>query len=155
MASAITDAVDIPLLNLVEMAADQAASLLGPGGKVGLLASPAVFHTHLYNNALEKRGLTAVWPASFDVMLRAIRTIKAGGDLNAARQDLKQVSQELIVSGSEIQIVACSEFSIIADCVPSDARAFDSLDVLAKATADYSLSRQVSLEPDLRRAFEP
>lgn len=41
-AKAITDAVTVPLLNMVELAADHAVGTLGKGGCVGVLASPAV-----------------------------------------------------------------------------------------------------------------
>lgn len=139
-AKEILDVVDIPLLNLVDLAADHAFRLLGRNGKVGLLASPAVFQTRLYGSALEKRGLTAIWPKSIDATLKPIRAIKAGENQIAARHELAQVSRELSETGAEVQIIACSEFSIIADCIAPNARAFDSLDVLAKAAAKHSLT---------------
>ncbi len=59
-AKAITDAVDIPLLNMVELAADYAAKTLGAGACVGMLASPAVRHTRLFETALSEPGLSVV-----------------------------------------------------------------------------------------------
>lgn len=139
-AGAIVGAVEIPLLNIIELAADHARQVLGTGGRVGLLASPAVFHTCLYDRALEERGLQGVWPKSFDTMLQAIRIIKAGGDQEAARKALKSVSNELSELGADIQLIACSEFSIIADCIDDSARAFDTLDLLANATTAFALA---------------
>lgn len=139
-AGAITAVVDIPLINLIELASDHAAQLLGSGGSVGLLASPAVFHTRLYDKALAQRGLHAIWPASEETMLQAIRTIKAGRDLAAASQALRTMSAELVARGADLQLIACSEFSIIAGCLDGVAETIDTLDLLAEAATTFSLA---------------
>ena len=139
-ADAITSAADIPLINLIRLASDHVAHVLGSGGRVGLLASPAVYHTRLYDEALEQRGLHAVWPASLDRMLQAIRVIKSGRDLHLARAALMAMSAELATRGADLQLIACSEFSVIADCLEGSARVIDTLDLLANAAAAVSLA---------------
>lgn len=141
-AGAISNAVNIPLLNLIDLAVDHAASALGPGGRIGLLASPALHRTGLYDETLKKKGLTAVWPTSMDAMLAAIRAIKSGGDQLAIATDLTRISGELSDAGAEMQLVACSEFSIIAGHLPAEANAIDTIDLLADATARFSLNGQ-------------
>ncbi|CUH51162.1 cysteate racemase [Shimia marina] len=132
-ADAITGAVDIPLLNMVELAADHAAGALGSGGRVGMLASPAVRRTQLYEKALSARGLSVIWPSKYDPMLAAVRTIKAEGPGGMARDTLLAASQELAAAGAGLQFVACSEFSLIADSVAPDANAVDTVDLLVQA----------------------
>ena len=78
-AGAIRAAICVPFLDMVALASDHAADRLGPGGRVGLLASPAVRMTGLYEAALGARGLDTLWPEDDAPMLAAIREIKAGG----------------------------------------------------------------------------
>jgi len=137
-AGAISGAVDIPLLNMVELAADHAAETLGSGGCVGILASPAIRRTRLFSKALEARGLKALWPRNEDPMLDAIRAIKADGPCTTARDVLLSASVELASAGAGLQFIACSEFSIIADSVAPDIRVVDTIDLLASAIVAFS-----------------
>jgi len=132
-AGAIIEAVDIPLLNMVELAADHAAKALGPGGLVGMLASPAVRYTGLFEKAFSKRGLSVIWPARDDRMLTAIRAIKVEGPSDKARETLFDASRALLAAGTGLQFVACSEFSIIADSVDPEAEVVDTIDLLVRA----------------------
>jgi aspartate racemase len=137
-ASAIVEAVDIPLLNMVELAADHAYASLGVGGRVGMLASPAVRRTRLFELALEARGLSTIWPDDDDAMLAAIRAIKVNGPTQAARDRLLAASAEQVAKGAELQFVACSEFSIIAHSVAPGVRAVDTIDLLTEAIVQAS-----------------
>lgn len=137
-AAAITDAATIPLLNMVELAVDRAARMIGPGGCVGMLASPALQRVGLFDTAFQARGMSVVWPADEGKMLAAIRRIKAGDSYNEARQTLNTVSAELIGAGADMQLIACSEFSIIADSVAADVIAVDTIDLLVDAIIAFS-----------------
>jgi len=140
-AGAITQAVDIPLLNMVELAADHADRVLGLGGRIGMLASPAVKHTKLFETFLEPRGFNVIWPKQDDQMLRAIRSIKTQGPSDAARSALRTASDELKIAGADLQFVACSEFSIIADSVATDVQVVDTIDLLVAAIVAFSTTR--------------
>ena len=137
-APAITKAVKIPLLNMVDLAADHALATLAPGGSIGMLASPAVKKTHLFERALQARGLTTIWPDDDASMLTAIRAIKANGPCQSARDILTAASAELVAKGGRLQFVACSEFSLIAESAAPEARAVDTLDLLVRAIIDIS-----------------
>lgn len=139
-ADAIRDAVSIPFLNMVELSADLAARSVAKGGRVGMLASPAVRLTALFDKALAARGLTALWPQDEDAMLGAIRAIKAKGPCDEARAALAGASAELAAAGATFQFIACTEFSLIADSAAPDAEAVDTLDVLVSAIKEFSLS---------------
>ncbi|MCK0142790.1 amino acid racemase [Aliiroseovarius sp. F20344] len=135
-ANAITEAVDIPLLNMVDLAAEYAVKTLGAGGCVGMLASPAVRHTRLFETALTARGVSVVWPKRDEPMLDAIRSIKAEGPGATSRAALHAASEELLKSGAKLQFVACSEFSLIADSVSPEAHVVDTIDLLTQAIVE-------------------
>jgi aspartate racemase len=133
----ITDAVRIPLLDIVEISCDHAAAALGPGARVGLLASPAVRRTGLFDKALARRGLSALWPENEDPLLAAIRDIKVNGPGQPARQALRTASEHLSARGAAFQFIACSEFSLIADSVAPGVQGVDTLDLLTKAIVRF------------------
>lgn len=132
-ASFIKGAVRIPFLDMVEIAADYAFDSLGPGASIGMLASPAVQKTRLFNQSLEARGLSVLWPKDQDAMLAGIRAIKIHGPCESARDVLAAASSELVEAGAALQLVACSEFSIIGNSVAPDSNAVDTIDLLTDA----------------------
>ena len=137
---AIVEAVSIPFLNMVELSVDHAARTVRPGGVIGALASPAVQKTGVFDKALQGRGLRALWPTDGQAMLSAIRTIKANGPCRQARDTLRRASEELSGLGATFQLVACSEFSLIADCAAPSVQTVDTLDVLVDAIREFSLA---------------
>jgi len=54
-----------------------------------------------------------------------------------AREILASASQELLSKGAAVQIIACTEFSLIADVVQRPV--IDTLDVLAEAVVAFSI----------------
>lgn len=145
-APAIRAAVNLPFLDMIELSADRAAQLTGAGGSVGILASPAVQKVGLFDGSLTKRGLTPLYPDSeaAERMLSAIRLIKAEGPCSAAREILRVVSAELASRGAGVQMIACTEFSLIADAAAGTATVFDTLDCLVEEVVRFSGGRPAS-----------
>lgn len=139
-APAITNAVDIPLLNMIDLGAEHAVRTVGKGGCVGVLASPATQRTGLFDAVFAAQGVTLVWPEQSAAMLEAIKMIKADGPVPAARDLFTQASSSLVAQGADLQLVACSEFSLIADSVATGAQAIDTVALLAQAIVDFSTS---------------
>lgn len=137
----IVAAADVPFLDMVELSADAAAAAVAPGHRVGILASPAVHQTGLFDTALDARGIAAVWPADAGAMLGAIRAVKAKGPCDEARSALALASSELLAKGAVVQLIACTEFSLIADSTAPGAEAVDTLDVLVRAIRDFACDR--------------
>ncbi|MEI2805312.1 MAG: amino acid racemase [Albidovulum sp.] len=138
-APAIRDAVTVPFLDMVTLAVARARALAGPGGRVGVLASPAVRRTALFEARMAAAGLEPLYPEDEAALLSAIRRIKAAGADGTARDVLGAVSAGLVARGARVQMIACTEFSLIADAVAEDAVAFDTLDVLVEAIRDFAL----------------
>lgn len=145
-APAIRSAVSVPLLDMVALSVAHAANLAGPGGLIGVLASPAVRKVGLFDAALAQQGLTAIYAQDEASMLAAIREIKAKGPQPGARQTLRAASKDLAVRGASVQLVACTEFSLIADSVAPEVRSFDTLDVLVGAIKNFALGQRTPAE---------
>jgi len=137
-AKAITDTVSIPLLNMVEVAATHAADVVGKGGSVGMLGSPAVRKTKLFENAMTAHNINVIWPKHDDCMLDAIRMIKSDGPCAGAREIMLVASNELDAAGADLQFIACSEFSLIVDSVAPNAKIVDTVDLLVDAILAFS-----------------
>lgn len=145
-APAIRAAVDVPFLDMVALSAAHAATLAGVGGTVGLLASPAIRKVGLYDAALSQHGLTAIYPEDEAAMLAAIRAIKTKGPHPDARQTLIAASKGLADRGASVQLIACTEFSLIADSVAPDILTFDTLDLLVDAIKTFALDVRAMTE---------
>lgn len=131
-APAIAAAVRIPLLDMVQLSAARAASRAGTGGRVGILASPAVKRIAIFDEALAAHGLSAVYPADQEALLAAIREIKAGGRTARPVAALRSAAAELARADTGVRLIACTEFSIVADTLPDRAGTIDTLDVLVE-----------------------
>ncbi len=137
---AIKREVSIPFLDMVDLSVERAVRSLEPGAAVGMLASPAVHQIGLFDKALDRRGLRAIWPVDAQAMLNAIRAIKANGPCQQARDTLRLASNELAERGANFQLVACSEFSLIADSAAPEVQAEDTLDALVGAIRKFSIA---------------
>jgi len=140
-ADAITDAVSIPLLNMIDLAAQNARHKVGKGGCVGILASPALRQIGLFERAFETYGISVIWPDLDAEMLTAIRQIKADGPVPKACSALMQASSELVAMGATLQFIACSEFSLISESVAEDAQVVDTVDLLTRAIVNFSTAQ--------------
>jgi aspartate racemase len=136
---AIRGAVSLPFLDMVELSADHALDEIGKGGCIGILASPAVRMTGLFDGALAARGLTSLWPKDDAKMLRAIQAVKADGPCPEAREIIATAAGELAARGADLLLVACSEFSMLVDSIATDLQVVDTLDVLVQAIREFSI----------------
>lgn len=147
----IRSAVTVPFLDMIALSVRHARALATPSQTViGILASPAVQKVGLFDAALATEGLTALYPSDAGAMLTAIRQIKAHGPSPLARQSLHAASQELRARGAQVQMIACTEFSLIADAVVTDIAAFDTLDLLVNAIVKFAQTQSAEEEQATR-----
>ncbi|WP_199533350.1 aspartate/glutamate racemase family protein [Rhodovulum sp. 12E13] len=133
---AIRGAARIPFLDMVALSA--AACAGAEGGRIGMLASPAVRRTALFERAFAAHGLEAVWPDDEAGVLASIRAIKAGGASEAAAAGLRAASERLAEAGARVQLVACTEFSLAMHLLPGNVDARDTLDALVAAIVAHA-----------------
>jgi aspartate racemase len=140
-ADAVRGAAGVPFLDMVALSVAKARMLAGEGAAVGILASPAVRRVGLFDGPMAAAGLVPLYASDEEATLAAIRSIKAHGPTEASRAALKAASVELLGRGARIQMVACTEFSLIAEAVADGVTAFDTLDVLVAAIVAYSFGQ--------------
>lgn len=136
---AIAASVPIPMLNMVELTASSVAAAR-TGGAVGLLSSPAVEKTGIFERAFRRHDCEVAYPEDRQSILAAICTIKAGREEDAV-PILRAAALELAAAGSQVAVIGCSEFSIVApllDDVPLTL--VDSLDVLVEACVRFAIA---------------
>jgi aspartate racemase len=141
-APAIRAAVTVPFLDMVALSVAKARAMAGAGARVGILASPAVRRIGLFDHAFAAAGLVPVYAEDDAAMLSIIRRIKAGGSDDTSRAGLRAASAGLLARGAGVQMIACTEFSLIADAVAPQVQVFDTLDCLVQAIVAFATTDQ-------------
>lgn len=148
-APAIRAATDLPFLDMVELAGARAQEL-APGGRIGVLGSPALATIGVYDRALSARGLTTLHVPDGDAALGLIRRIKADGASQDTARAIRALADTLIAREAGAICVACTEFSLMTDTLADQSvPVFDSLDLLVDAIVKASTSNDTA--DDLRR----
>ena len=130
--AAIAEAVAIPFLNIVDVAADHLASEYPEAKRVGFLASPAIQQTRLYHRRFDRDGLTAGKTGEPQI-----------AEYHGAATDLFE--------RADIVLVACTELSILPPPPTDTLPVVDTLDLLVKATitmASFRLHEALQEQPE-------
>ena len=138
-ADQVEAAVDVPFLNMVKLSCAEAAEM-APGGKVGLLGSPALQQVGVFEDALTAEGLQPVYATEPGRVLATIRAIKAQGPSEFAAHTLNDVAGQMVDDGADVICICCTEFSLLAREITVKVPVFDALDVLVSAAVAFSKS---------------
>lgn len=138
-APAIRAAVRVPFIDMVDLSVCRAAELAGVDSRVGILASPAVRRIGLFDAPLARFSVQALYPEDEAAMLATIRRIKTAGPEPETASALRAASNALLQRGAQVQMIACTEFSLLADATADGATAFDTLDVLVAAIKAFAV----------------
>ena len=134
----ITNAVDIPFLNMLTLSATAVRSAIGGAGIVGLLASPLTDQVNIFREAFAPHDLEVIFPHDADYVLSIIRQIKAGGLSPDMAEALTELGQELEARGAACLLVGCSEFSMLTQSMKTPLPLRDTVDVLAAEAIRFS-----------------
>lgn len=140
-APVIRAAVSVPFIDMVERSAAQAVGRAGQGARIGILGSPALRQIGIFDAALARHGASAAYPSDQPALLEAIRQIKAAGPSTDAAATLRAAAADLAGQGAGVQLVACTEFSLIADAAAERAETLDTLDVLVEALVEFAFGQ--------------
>ena len=144
----VAQAVNIPVLHLIDLTVD-AVLAREPGLKtVGILASPAVRDTGLYTTRFQARGVRAVYPPPMEQeqLLAVIRAVKAGyTDEAHTHTKLGDIAAGLARTAGPVSIIACTELSVLSHVVP--ARAYDAAEILAEEIVAVAKRRKQPSSP--------
>jgi len=134
----IRSCVSVPFLSMIELTAQELARLLKPGSLVGILGSPALRITGIFDGALRAVSMTPLYADDEDATLGAIRAFKASSAAPGALDTVLASGRKLIARGADILLVGCTEFSLIKDQIEALHPTIDSLDVLVTETIRFS-----------------
>lgn len=127
----LTDAIDIPFLNIM----DETAAYLESKGikKAGVLATEGTVTSRTYHRYLEAHGIECIVPDELNqsyITSNIYDDIKMGK--SADMDKFMRAAQFLFDKGAERIILGCTELSLIKRNEKLDSRFVDSLEVLAK-----------------------
>lgn len=132
----IKHAVSIPVLDMVALSVEEIARLSPRPKAVGLLASPAVRRTKLFEEPLTNKAFGFVGATSEEdiMLLSIIKSVKAGTSGPKEEAGLNTVARAMVARGAEALVVACSEFSLLPQPEVGRCAIVDTLDVLVRQT---------------------
>ena len=137
----VAAAVDVPVLNLVEMTARDAGGLCPVLTRVGLLASSALMRIRLYEPWFERLGVGVLYPEPGvqGELMELIRAVKAGRHTPGQVAACDRAAEDLQARGAQCLVVACTELSVVAARLRTDLPVCDAVDVLARAVIREAL----------------
>lgn len=144
----IASAVGIPFLDMVNLTVDHISSMPISARpiRVGMLCSPAVTLTGLFDRPFHQRQIVTVYPREPDALLDCIRKIKADGATPQAELLLAEAARDLEGRNVDVLLIACTELSIIAEQLACRTPVVDSLDVLVNAAVAFSRDQEINCQ---------
>ena len=139
---AVQEAVNIPVINLIDLVASHVKDNFPNQRKIGILASPAVAMTGLYTQRFSRLGIEDVWPDPDHQaqLLSVIKEIKKGNTGETVRDDYKNVYENLMKKGATLLIIACTELSALGGKLPI--KALDAAEILALEIVHVAKNRK-------------
>jgi len=131
---AIVAASNLPFIDLIEAAADEAVS--HEASFVGVLAADGCRRAGLYQDAFARRHVAPILlePPAQSRFMALLRAIKAGDRGLEVRAGMKALADELVGAGAEALVAGCTEVPLVLGQGDVTVPLTDSLDALARAT---------------------
>jgi len=135
---AVSNAVKIPVIHLIDLVVSHVRKTHPDAVKIGMLASPAVRMTGLYEKRCHAVGIEVVYPDPVfqDRLFNVIKAVKTGDTSAELVQTYNEICENLNSSGVDAVIIACTELSIISSNLPF--KTIDSAEVLAREIIDIA-----------------
>ncbi|MCP3673768.1 MAG: amino acid racemase [Gammaproteobacteria bacterium] len=127
----IQEAVNIPILHITDVVLKAIRHHFPDYHKIGVLASPAVQITKLYEDKFSTVGLDVTYPdvAEQALLFQVIKDIKSNINREHCQQSYHNICSHLVDKGAELLIIACTELSILETL--SSVKTIDAVDTLA------------------------
>jgi aspartate racemase len=140
---AMQQAAEVPILHIVDAAAEDLRRIRTPKGKIGLMGTVPTLAMRLYQDRLEKLGWTCIEPDTDQMqrlVLPAIALVKLNR-LQEAYAPLAEVVSSLAARGAAAVVLGCTEIPLGIQAGPQafDAPIVDTIDALARAAIRWAL----------------
>jgi len=129
--------IDIPVLHIVDAAADALKQSGISGGQVGLLGTTGTIAAGVYQNRFQALGYDCLSPdddTQAALVMGGIDAVKAG-DLDTGRDKLEAAAETLRQKGCTAIVLGCTEVPIVL----SGAGYIDATEALARASVAWHL----------------
>jgi aspartate racemase len=133
-------AVRIPVIHMVKAVLDHLMEYHPGCSDIGILASPAIRITGLYDNILGSAGIRMIYPDQEDQdrLFQVIRKVKAGDLGPGVQEQYDRVCGHLQKRGAGLAVVACTELSVLGRETGEALAVLDAAEVLAKRIVDVA-----------------
>jgi aspartate racemase len=142
VAPAVQSAVGIPLLHVVDCAAQELNK--AHCSKVGLLGTRFTMEQDFYKERLrERHGIEVLIPneAQRERVHRIIYDeLCVGKIFDSSRQEYRTIIADLITRGSQAIILGCTEIALLVNQEDSSVPLFDTAKIHARAAAEWALA---------------
>jgi aspartate racemase len=137
-ADAITTAVDIPLVSIIDVTVEAC----GAAAAIGVLATDGCLSSGVFQAALASRDRRAVLPddAETKALMSLITRIKAGDTGPEVADGMCELAAAMVTRGAEVIIAGCTEIPLVLDADRVDVPLVSSTDALARATVAMAQS---------------
>lgn len=133
----LESALEVPILNAVELTAEALSKETPIISEVGILATEGTVQTGIFKSALERRGMAILYPSPEKQRLISeliFDAVKAGRE--PEHWKLEEAARELMEKGAKALVLGCTELSVIADSWLPEGPFADVLTILAKACVE-------------------
>ena len=134
----IIAATPLPFLDMRSAAVDHLCGILPKGARIGMLASPAVRLTAVFDKALATARLHPVFLADDTDLLALIRRVKAGDTGQVAQSEMARIAHGLAKDCDHL-LIACTELSLLTTVIREMAWT-DTLDCLTNSIVLFAKS---------------
>jgi aspartate racemase len=133
-AGAIRAASDLPFIDLIEAACDEAAH--DGASRIGVLAADGCVQAGLYQHAFARRHVAPIFlePRAQSRFMALLHAIKAGDRGPDIKDGMRGLAGELVGAGAQALVAGCTEVPLILGAEDVAVPLTDSLDALARAT---------------------
>ncbi len=144
--------INVPILSMLETAADAIADNYPLVRRVGLLATTGTISSGIYQEALRRRGLDVIVPDDAlqeHCVMPAIRAVKANSRHESVRSRLVEAADFLEKRGAHVILAACTEIPVMLSASDINIPLVDATAELAKSAV------REALDLDARNATTP
>ncbi|HEX5687639.1 MAG TPA: amino acid racemase [Ideonella sp.] len=142
----LQQALELPMLHLVDAALHDAVALAGPSARIGLLATDASLASGLYLNRRPQGAPAVQWllPTAremLDWVMPGIAAVKAG-DLPGGADRLLAAALALKQRGASALVLGCTEIPLVLDAANAPLPVIDATAALAQRAVAWSLGQR-------------
>lgn len=142
---AVEQALQLPMLHIVDATLEAAAARVGGGAPLGLLATDATVASGLYVNRGARAGTAFAWlqPTAAEMLEAVMPGIAAAkaGRLDDGRERLAAAARALRRRGAQAVVLGCTEIPLVLDEASAGLPVVDATAALAGAAVRWAGGR--------------